>query len=334
MAAGKGISELTALTEVTGSDLFLVTDDTTGNSRKVSWTNIEASISSITLSDNTASAFSVSEGANDYITIATTDSSELITFHQNIQINQTLSLGASGAQFFAFNEDTIKVKYANWYGANDNQYGQGQLWYECFFAAIEESDAGNDGLRRFGFYLYEPNNGSTDSGGTAAAHPTNEAMHIDLQGVYVANDLEVNEDCTVSGKLKSDLTVEPAFISTNAATGGLNFDIVTYTNLFRTANATADWTLNFRGDGSTTFDSLIDTNEMITLTHMVTVGTSEYRNTAVTIDGTSTGVTTNWLGGSAPVEGIVSSVNVYTYTIIKTAATPTYTVFANVTQYG
>jgi len=38
------LSEMTAIGEVTPDDLFLVTDDTTGKSRRVKWSDIEASI--------------------------------------------------------------------------------------------------------------------------------------------------------------------------------------------------------------------------------------------------------------------------------------------------
>tara|TARA_R100001082_G_scaffold22684_2_gene11013 strand:- start:639 stop:824 length:186 start_codon:yes stop_codon:yes gene_type:complete len=38
------LSQITAVTEVTGDDYFLITDDTTTNSRKIKWLNIESSI--------------------------------------------------------------------------------------------------------------------------------------------------------------------------------------------------------------------------------------------------------------------------------------------------
>jgi len=38
------LSEMIALGEVTPDDLFLVTDDSTGKSRRVKWSDIEASI--------------------------------------------------------------------------------------------------------------------------------------------------------------------------------------------------------------------------------------------------------------------------------------------------
>ena len=50
-----------------------------------------------------------------------------------LEVNDRLQGNGSGFQFFAYNEDTIKVKFANWYSSNDRQYGMGQLWYETWF---------------------------------------------------------------------------------------------------------------------------------------------------------------------------------------------------------
>jgi len=213
MPAGKGISQLTQVSTVTDGDLFLITDDSTGASRRVSWPDLEASINNITLADNTTGAFTFAEGANNYITIDTTNGSEKTIFHQDIQVNQTLSLGASGAQFFAFNEDTVKVKYANWYSSNTRQYGQGQLWYEQWFGAID--DTAGAANRRIGFYLDTPSHGASDAAGGSGQHPNNDRMHIDLDGVFIRNDLVVNETLTVTGNttLNGTLTLPDADIT-------------------------------------------------------------------------------------------------------------------------
>jgi hypothetical protein len=47
--------------------------------------------------------------------------------------------------------------------------------------------------------------------------------------------------------------------------------------------------------------------------------------TSLTIDGNAQ--TVKYSGGTAPSAGNASAVDVYQFTIIKTAATPTYTVF-------
>jgi hypothetical protein len=60
--------------------------------------------------------------------------------------------------------------------------------------------------------------------------------------------------------------------------------------------------------------------------------TTFYNTSVLTVDGTSTGVTVVWQGGSAPTTGNASSNDVYTYTAIKTAAS-TYTILAAQTQF-
>ena len=75
------------------------------------------------------------------------------------------------------------------------------------------------------------------------------------------------------------------------------------------------------------------TGESLTLCHLVTIGSSEYRNTTVQVDGTTSGVTTEWQGGEAPTEGNANSIDSYVYTVIKTGDA-TYTVLASLTQYA
>ena len=67
---------------------------------------------------------------------------------------------------------------------------------------------------------------------------------------------------------------------------------------------------------------------------MATQGATAYYNSAVQVDGTGTGVTTKWQGGTAPTSGDTSSVDVYNYVITKTSTTPTYTVLASVTKFA
>ena len=73
------------------------------------------------------------------------------------------------------------------------------------------------------------------------------------------------------------------------------------------------------------------TGESIAATFLVTNGATAYYNSAVTVDGTS--VTPKWQGGTAPTSGNASSVDIYTYVIVKTGSA-TYTVFATVTKFA
>jgi hypothetical protein len=118
---------------------------------------------------------------------------------------------------------------------------------------------------------------------------------------------------------------ERTTISATAATGTVNFDAVTQGVLYYTTNASANWTLNVRGSSGATLDSILTTGDAITVSFLVTNGATAYYQTAFNIDGSA--VTPKYSGGTAPASGNASAIDVYTYTIIKTAATPTYTVF-------
>ena len=120
-------------------------------------------------------------------------------YSDDIRVGGDLRLNAFGSQFFAFNEDTVKVKFANWYSSNDHQYGMGMPYYETFFAATEDTDSGNDRKRRFGWYLEKPDNGASDSDGSATTQGQNDRMHLDRNGLFVRNNLEVNTNLNVSG---------------------------------------------------------------------------------------------------------------------------------------
>lgn len=118
----------------------------------------------------------------------------------------------------------------------------------------------------------------------------------------------------------------------SAATGTINLDIKTATVLYYTANATANHTLNVRGDSGTTLSSLLATGDSITVAWIVTNGATPYYPNAIQIDGSA--VTPKWQGGTAPSAGNASSIDAYTFTIIKTAATPTYTVLGSQTRFA
>jgi hypothetical protein len=99
-----------------------------------------------------------------------------------------------------------------------------------------------------------------------------------------------------------------------------------------TVAATVNWVVNLAFSSGTTMNTALATNQAVTFAVAVLQGATPYYNTAVQIDGTATGVTTWWQGGAAPAAGNASQYDVYTYTVIKTAAS-TYTVFAAQTKF-
>jgi hypothetical protein len=118
---------------------------------------------------------------------------------------------------------------------------------------------------------------------------------------------------------------ERTTVSATAATGTVAYDASTQGVLYYTSNATANWTLNIRGTSGTTLNSILAVGDAITVSFLVTNGATAYYQTGFQIDGSA--VTPKYSGGTAPASGNASSIDAYTYTIVKTAATPTYTVF-------
>lgn len=125
---------------------------------------------------------------------------------------------------------------------------------------------------------------------------------------------------------------ERTTVSATAATGTIAYDAITQGVLYYTSNASANWTLNIRGNSGTTLSSILAVGDAITVTHLVTQGSTAYYNSAVQIDGSA--VTPKYQGGTAFAAGNASSIDAYVYTVVKTAATPTYTVFASQTKFA
>ena len=125
---------------------------------------------------------------------------------------------------------------------------------------------------------------------------------------------------------------ERTTVSATAATGTVNFDAVTQGVLYYTTNASANFTLNVRGNSSTTLSSILTTGDAITVVFLNTNGATPYYPTVYQIDGSA--VTPKWQGGTAPTGGNASTIDAYSLTIIKTASTPTYTVLASQTKFA
>ena len=124
---------------------------------------------------------------------------------------------------------------------------------------------------------------------------------------------------------------EVATVSATAATGTIAYDITTQSVLYYTSNASANWTVNFRGSSGTSLNTLMSTGQSMTVAFLVTQGSTAYYNSAVQVDGTTSGVTTRWLGG-APTAGNASGIDSYRFLILKTGSA-TFTVLASNTQF-
>ena len=151
--------------------------------------------------------------------------------------------------------------------------------------------------------------------------------------VLVSTTQTITGAKTFSGITTLGMIKEGGTVSATAATGTIDYSVLTQTVLYYTTDASANWTLNLRGDGSNSLNSIMSTGQVTTVTFLVTNGSTAYYNSSVQVDGTTSGVTTKWQGGVAPTGGNANSIDVYTYSVIKTADS-TFTVLASVNRYA
>lgn len=124
---------------------------------------------------------------------------------------------------------------------------------------------------------------------------------------------------------------EAITISATAATGTISYDVITQSILYYTTNASANFTINVRGNSSTTLNSIMNTGESLSFVFLCTNGSTAYYNTAFQVDGSS--VTAKWQGGTTPSSGNASAIDAYVYTVIKTGSAA-FTVLASQTKFS
>ena len=156
------------------------------------------------------------------------------------------------------------------------------------------------------------------------------ADEIELHTGGSARLLLNNNVTTVNNTLDIEEVIEKVTAQTST-TGTINFDLSDQAIENYTVNQTANRTINFRADSGTALNSKMSTGQSMTAAILMQQGSTAYYLNAYQVDGSS--VTPKWSGGSAPTGGNASSIDAYSFTIIKTADA-TFTVLASVTQFA
>jgi len=125
--------------------------------------------------------------------------------------------------------------------------------------------------------------------------------------------------------------LQTATITAAAPSATTNYDVITQVVQYYTTDATANFTLNFRGNSSISLASYMSIGQSVEVVLLVTNGATPYYPNAFQIDGSA--VTPKWITGVAPTAGNANSVDVYTFTIVETAAA-TFTVFATQNKFA
>ena len=162
-------------------------------------------------------------------------------------------------------------------------------------------------------------------------------IHFGNAGVATVTTLNAtnitgtNFGTVTATKLITNEIVEKVSIDSTALNGTRNIDLASNAVYNFTSNATGNFTFNFRGDGSTSLNSLLSTGDSMTVALLCKQGGSAYYNNGYQVDGSS--VTPLWSGGSAPSSGNANSTDIYTFTIIK-IGNASWTVLATQTKYA
>lgn len=150
-----------------------------------------------------------------------------------------------------------------------------------------------------------------------------------------SNITSLSSPIITGGTATGSLLVSPeesVSIIATASSGTVNAEMISSGVTFATANASANWVMNLRGNSTTTINSVLAVGQAITHIYLNTNGTTAYYPTSYQVDGTA--ITPRWQAAGTPTSGNASSIDAYAFTLIKTGTTPTYTLLASQTRFG
>lgn len=146
----------------------------------------------------------------------------------------------------------------------------------------------------------------------------------DMDFTWIDNDVQTNSTLNAP--------FEKLNVSATAATGTINLETGSLGAVwYYTTSASGNFTINVRTSNVVALNTTLAVGESVTVVFLNTNGATAYYASGFQIDGTS--VTPKWQGGTAPTAGNASAIDVYSFTIIKTAAA-TFTVLASQVKFA
>mgnify|MGYP003312627574 CR=1 FL=1 len=176
---------------------------------------------------------------------------------------------------------------------------------------------------------------------------TDLAKFTDNAGVEIYYNSAKKFESTSSGTITSGIhtvtvgtnldgyKVEEGSYDTNALNGEFDFELENGHVQTHTGSTAGTYFPDFRVSSSQSLSSVMDVGDVISCTLIVTASNaSHYCTTGIKIDNSTSNVTIEWIGSSAPSAGKGAGYDIYSFTIQKTAATPAYLVIVNATDAG
>ena len=308
-----GSADVTSVALTVGADKVALGTDTTGNyvaTGAVSGNGLTGSTSS------EGATFTVSSNATSVNT------GETIVFRdtngdfaaRTISLQSITKTGTTGTGDIGQSGNTFGTIYATSFNGPATQVAltATNTTNASHFITFVDTATGNEDIKTDTSLTYNPS--------------TNILTAGTFSGIISGSTVNASSTITIGTS-----TIETVSVNAAALTGATTLDCKTNSVFYYTSNASANWQINFRGDGTTTMNTFLTTGQSITVVLLATQGGSAFYPTAFTVDGSA--VTPKWLGGSAPTGGNASSIDSYSFTIIKTAAS-TYTVIASQARFA
>ena len=166
---------------------------------------------------------------------------------------------------------------------------------------------------------------STATGGGGAA--TNAESTFTAKQIFQGNN--------IATALKLINAVEQVYLSGislgSSGNTTVNIDLANSSVYYFNTSSSNNWNINFRLSSTMSLNNALATNESISAVVMATQGATPYYANSLLIDGVT--VTPRWQDALSPTGGNASSIDIYNYTIIKTA-NGTYTVLGSQTRFA
>ena len=293
----------------------------TNNAATTLASSINSSVTSLSVAAGTGALFPTLAGSQFfYCTLSNTAGTTLEIVKVTARSTDTFTIvrGQNGTTAASFSAgDKVELRLVEASLSNFGQLDSTNTWASAQTFSAAPIFSTLTGLLK----------GNGASAATAATAGTDYAAP-GTASTWTAQQTFTGTSSVISSKFVNAL--EGVTVSATAATGTINYDVTTQSVLYYTTNASANWTVNFRGSSGTSLNTAMATGEAITVVFLVSQGSTAYYNSAVQVDGTS--VTPKYQGGTAWTAGNASGVDAYSYTIIKTGSA-TFSVFASQTQF-
>ena len=158
------------------------------------------------------------------------------------------------------------------------------------------------------------------------------AQTLSATGNVTAANISTSGNLTFAGTLTGGtiaLLFEKANLVASSPPAITDVDLLTSTIQYWTSNATTNFTANIRGDAITPLNNILGVGQSSTVALIIPQSTAYFAN-VIRIDNTT--ITPVWQGGTTVTAGNANSIDLYTFTIIKTA-NAIFRVFASQTRY-